>query len=799
MRRRPWQWVRAAAAAMFFAGSAGAALAAASGPTPPAPATVIAKPQTLPQPSTPVAPVAPDAASKPSTDDLNHLIDTLQDDSKRAELVREIRALVAVRQSAATPAIALPASGLVSEVTSHFRAMIAELSAAEGVFIDAPVLWTWFRAGMADPQTRQFWMVVTEKLGIIFATAMAADWLVRSGLARVRRVSLGWKYRSWYGRSALLLVQLFLDLMPPLAFASVAFLALPFVGARETTTGVTTIAIEAFLTARLLIVAARTVLITPRQISWEFPPISAESATYLFIWTRRFVDLGVYGFSIGAIAPLLEVPEPVVQTINKLVAMAIAILAIMFVVQNRLPVAQWLRPRPIEPPAEIDVSGDIDAALSAPVEAPAPAILTPRHPALDFLRHRIADIWHGLAVIYIAGIFFVYALKIEGGFSFLFRASLLTVAVITVARLAIQGARQVARRGFAIPEDMKRVYPTLEARANRYVPFLNSLVVMAIRIFVVINLFEIWGIGAYGWFTTTLGEQVTAKLIDIAVVIGASFLIWETMNATIDRYLETVDDNGVRVARTARMRTLLPLLRNAALVVLLIIGGLLIFSELGINIAPLLAGAGVVGLAVGFGSQALVKDVITGLFMVIENTVAVGDLVDLGGRAGIVEAISIRTIKLRDVEGALHTVPFSDISTIKNRSKEFAHQVIAVTVARGTDIEKALGIMQAVADAMRDDPVIGVYMLNTIDLSGISLFDSNGIQLSGRIKTLPLKNGTVGAEFYRRLDIAFAEAGINLPSSQRMISFGEDVIPLIDRLRQPPAPPHQEQPGAKPG
>lgn len=798
MRQGPWRWMLAAAAAVILAAAPTLCRAAVSAA--PAPLAALARPATPIAPAPPADPPTADhagggAATAPNTSDLNHLVDTLQDDTRRAELIRQIKALIAVQQAAAAPpSPTAQAAGLVAEVTSHFRAMIVELTAAEGAIIGAPVLWSWFQAGIADPATRQFWLTVTEKLAVIFAAALAADWLVRGCLARFRRVSLGWKSHSWYGRSALLLVQLVLDLMPPLAFAGVALLALPFVNARQTTIGVTTEAIEAVLTARLLIVAARTLLVTPREIAWEFPPLSAESASYLFIWTRRFVNLSVYGFALGTIAPLLEIPDPVAQTLNKLVALALAVLAIMFVIQNRLAVAQWLRPRPIEPPAEIDVSGDSDAA-GPPPEPATTATLTPRHPALDFLRHRIADIWHGLAVVYIVGIFVVYALKIEGGFSFLFRASVLTIAVVIAARLAIQGARQIARRGFAVPDDMKRRYPTLEARANRYVPFLTSLAILVIRLFVVITLFEIWGIGAYGWFTSTLGEQVTAKLIDIAIVVGTSFLVWETMNATIDRYLEMVDGNGVRIARTARMRTLLPLLRNAALVMLLIVGGLLIFSELGINIAPLLAGAGVVGLAVGFGSQALVKDVITGLFMVIENTIAVGDLVDLGGRAGIVEAISIRTIRLRDVEGALYTVPFSEISTVKNRSKEFAHQVITVTVARGTDIEQALGIMQKVADGLREDATVGSFMLNTIDLSGISLFDSNGIQLQGRIKTLPLKNGAVGAEFYRRLDIAFAEAGIELPSSQRVISFGEDVGPLLDRLRTPPeaTPPTAQQ------
>jgi small conductance mechanosensitive channel len=356
--------------------------------------------------------------------------------------------------------------------------------------------------------------------------------------------------------------------------------------------------------------------------------------------------------------------------------------------------------------------------------------------------------------------------------------------------------RQIAKRGFAVPEDMARRYPTLEARANRYVPILTTAVIIAIRLFVLVTLFEIWGIRAYGWFNSTLGEQVTGKLFDIGVIVVVAFLVWEAMNAAIDRYLESVGPDGTRIARSARMRTLLPLLRNAGFFVLLLIAGLLVFSELGINIAPLLAGAGVVGLAVGFGSQALVKDIITGLFMVIENTIAVGDLVDLGGRAGIVEAITIRTIRLRDIEGAVHTIPFSDVSTVKNRSKEFAHHMIALTVARGTDIEKTLGIMQSVGDALKEDATVGPLMLTSIDLWGISAFDSNGITLQGRIKTLPLKNSAVGAEYYRRLDLALTEAGIALPSSQRIISFGEGVGEMLERLR--PAAPQAAATGPAP-
>jgi len=720
---------------------------------------------------------------KASPEALKQLVATLQDDQRRAVLIRQIQALIAVEQSVQPPAPPLtPAATLMAEIETHFRDLASELVATEGTIIDAPVLWSWFQSDMADPKMRHLWLVITEKLAVIFSAALAADWLVRKGFKRLRRASLRLKSRSWFDRAALLLLHLLINMLPPLAFAGVALMALPFVNARSVTTGVTTVAIDAVLTARLLIVLARAALITPRDINWPFLPISDETASYLFIWTRRFVNLTVYGFALGTLATLLNVPDPVTETLDKLVALLVAILAIVFANQNRLAVADWLRPNPLEIAPETDVSGDTEAADLAP------PTLTPRHPMLDFVRHRVADIWHALATGYIAGVFIVYALKIEGGFSFLARASLLTVAVILAARLLIQGVRQLARRGFAIPDDLGRRFPTLDARTNRYIPALTSMTVILIRVFAVATLFEVWGVSAYAWFSTTLGEQLTGKLLDIGVVTAVALFLWEAINASIDRYLETIDGNGVRVPRSARMRTLLPLLRNAALVILLLIAGLLIFSELGINIAPLLAGAGVVGLAVGFGSQALVKDVITGLFMVIENTIAVGDLVELAGHSGIVEALSIRTVKLRDAEGALHTIPFGEISSVKNRSREFSHQVITITVARGTDVEAALAIMQHVADELKEDPEVGIFMLNTIDLSGISAFDGNGIQLQGRIKTLPLKNGAVGSAFYQRLDHAFAEAGIALTNQEQVISFGASVGDLLDRFR-PVAPP----------
>ena len=400
MRTEVWCRAAFAALALLFAALSGNARAT------PAPAATPA-PVAAPHPH--AAPFVPtpnkNTAEQASPDDLKQLAATLQDDQRRAVLIRQIQALIAVEQAAQAPPHPSPTSALVDTLKTHVQNLAEQLVAAEGTVIDAPVLWSWFQSDMADPHLRHVWWVVFEKLVVIFAAALAADWLVRGGFSRLRRANLGLTTRGWFSRATLLLLHLLIDLLPPLAFAAVALMALPFVNAKAVTIGVTTAAIEAVLIARALLIAARTLLIAPYEINARFLPISEETANYIYIWTRRFVCLSVYGFSIGALAALLDVPDPVIETFDKLVALLITILAIVFVIQNRGPVAYWLRPRPREATPETDVSGDHEAT------EPPPGPLRPRHPVLDFLRHRLADIWHALATVYIAGVFVVYALS----------------------------------------------------------------------------------------------------------------------------------------------------------------------------------------------------------------------------------------------------------------------------------------------------------------------------------------------------------------------------------------------------
>jgi len=311
---------------------------------------------------------------------------------------------------------------------------------------------------------------------------------------------------------------------------------------------------------------------------------------------------------------------------------------------------------------------------------------------LSRVRRRLAEIWHILAIVYIGAIYLAYALRVEGGSGFMLRATLVSLVVIVGARLLVRFIEQLSAQGFAVAPDLKARFPELEKRTNRYLPILTGLSAAGMYALAFLLVLQAWDVRSFAWFETGLGRQTAGALLSIGLVLAIALAVWELFSAAIERQLAGLDAHGA--PSRARRRTLLPLLRTTLFCVIVSIAGLTILSQIGVSIAPLLAGAGVVGVAVGFGSQALVKDVITGLFILVEDQVAVGDVVDLGKEhKGVVEAISVRTIRLRDQTGAVHTVPFSEVTTVKNMTKDFAYAVehIAELGARNVVITNESG------------------------------------------------------------------------------------------------------------
>jgi small-conductance mechanosensitive channel len=411
---------------------------------------------------------------------------------------------------------------------------------------------------------------------------------------------------------------------------------------------------------------------------------------------------------------------------------------VVFILQNRSTVTQWLRGR--------DGMG------------------MPPSRAWRVARDRLADTWHVVVILYVVAIYSVYALRIEGGFFYVGRATVLSVVIVAAARLVVGLVRRLSHRGFAISPELGAKFPGLEARANRYLPMLTAAVSAIVYVLATLTVLQAWDFESFAWLHSPFGRRLTGGAVSIGTVLLIALVAWEIFSSAIERYLAAVDGSGQAIPRSARARTLLPLLRTAVMVFIVVTVSLIVLSEIGVNIAPLLAGAGVVGIAVGFGSQALVKDIITGLFILIEDTLAVGDVVDLGkGHAGAVEAITVRTIRLRDGAGTIHTIPWSEVTTVNNMTRDYAYVLSNVTVSLREDPDRVIAALNEVGAELAEDPALKPFIIEPLEVIGVDRISELGLVVQVRVKTLPSKQWSIAREFNRRLKRTFDRLGIEMP------------------------------------
>jgi small-conductance mechanosensitive channel len=225
---------------------------------------------------------------------------------------------------------------------------------------------------------------------------------------------------------------------------------------------------------------------------------------------------------------------------------------------------------------------------------------------------------------------------------------------------------------------------------------------------------------------------------------------------------------------TAREQTLLTLLRNAATIALLVVTLMFALSELGLNIGPLIASAGVIGLAIGFGAQKLVQDVITGVFIQLENAMNVGDIVTAGTTTGVVEKLTIRSISLRDVNGIYHLIPFSSVDAVSNFSRDFSNYVVDMGVAYREDTDEVKGAMFDAFDELKLHPEQGVNVIGDFEWFGLDQFADSAVILRARIRTLPGKQWGVGRAYNEIVKRIFDARGIEIPFPHTTLYWGEN-------------------------
>ncbi len=763
----------------------------------------------------------------PSRERVEELIATLEDEQRRQRLIERLRLLVEAEQDAVEePALVAAGTDLLSNVARQLEKLEETLTSVPEAFERAteavPELADWARARIERPERIGR---LTRETVLVLGGALAALLLARWALARPRRGLEAWRRRVQPPLPVSILGRILLDSLPLVAALIVGTSIV--VASDSGTNLVAVTALNALLVQALVMVVIRA-LLSPRRPEDRLFSFSDTHARSLHNRLRRISYLIVIGFVIHVAQVPLGLGASTVDGLLVAIALVVTAGLILVVLQNRTSVAALIhvsKPAPHQPPlagpeatATAESMPESGTTLTGrrahPAEPPeiagyagmegrhqteeqdedeedgtvamrplTRAVEHGRQRAMRILRNILARIWHILAIIYIVAGFVIWVSDIEGGFAFLIRGTAFT-ALIVIAANYLNGwleeafDRQRERGAGSAPGEPAPRPVTgshvAEDRVQAYLPAISLVLRIGITVTGLLAILEVWGLGGLSWLSGDTGRQAIATLVGILVVILLAVGAWEVINVLVERSLHRVDDEGNVIEPTARAMTLLPLLRTTALILLSTLAVLIVLSEIGVNIAPLLAGAGVIGLAIGFGAQTLVKDVITGLFNLMENTIAVGDVVTIAGQGGFVEGMSIRAVRLRDLSGNLYTVPFSEVTTVMNMTRDFSYYLFDIGVAYREDVDHVIEVVRQLGAELRRDRAFRREILEPIEILGVDGFADSAVIIKARIKTKPIKQWYVGREFNRRMKKRFDELGIEIPFPHLTLYFGQD-------------------------
>ena len=374
--------------------------------------------------------------------------------------------------------------------------------------------------------------------------------------------------------------------------------------------------------------------------------------------------------------------------------------------------------------------------------------------------------WYVAALI-LVGISLFATFLSAGDTSTALRQSLICT-VLVVLCMVING---LVRRHSQRPQRGHKRHALYSERLKSFIYTLAHLVVWLV--FIELGL-RVWGLSLIS-FTEGDGHEISVKLFGLGGTLLFAWLIWILADTAIHHAL-TRSRKGLA---NARAQTMMPLIRNVLFAAIFIIALIVALANMGMNVTPLLAGAGVIGLAIGFGAQSLVADLITGLFIIIEDSLAIDDYVDVGGHLGTVEGLTIRTVRLRDIDGIVHTIPFSEIKSIKNYSREFGYAIFRVAIPYNMEIDDAIKLMREVGQKMRTDPLQRRNIWSPLEIQGVESFESGSAILRARFKTAPIKQWEVSRAFNLSLKRHLDEAGLDLATprlSVQVVTAGSGIL-----------------------
>lgn len=544
---------------------------------------------------------------------------------------------------------------------------------------------------------------------------------------------------AWSRRLVFALLRFVLGLLPLIGFAVGLQLLISYgvLKGRPAHLAITGIG-NAYLACRLAQEAVR-LLIAPAAAQLRL--IAMPSPRAQAIMQRVFVLLatGFVGYSLIATAEILGLPQDGGNVLGRLVALVLHLELAVSIWQSRALVGRW---------------------ISGPAGAEG---------ARAALRQRLGGLWHYFALFYVLALWVALAGGVPNAFIVLLRVVLVLAVALLLGRLAWTGSTVLLERAFPDPMAAKVRHPMLAARARAYNPLIRVFIRIVIGVLVLLLILQGWGVDVFSsLLTDPLSRGLLGALVSIVITIAVALVLWEGANILLHRRVERLTDDG-RTRQASRLRTLAPLLRATIGTVILLVAFFASLAEIGVNATGLLAVSGVAGIAVGFGSQKLVQDVITGLFLLLEDAMQVGDSVSLGGLSGTVERLSIRTIRLRGSDGSVNIIPFSSVGTVTNMTRDFSYAQISITVGYRENIDHVFAVLREIAKAMREDKKWGDMIRDDLQLFGLDEFGALGLIVTGQIRTGPGQHWAVRREFYARVVKCFAEEGIEIPYNRQAL------------------------------
>jgi small-conductance mechanosensitive channel len=705
-------------------------------------------------------------------DQVRELISRLSDEDARQLLIRQLD-----KVAAKDAAEQVEAAGLVDSFEDALHLARARLSQVVTAIPRLPTVGPIIFGQLSEGRSSAFTLLVLLVKLVIFAAGGLVEWLFRRMFSQFGEHQGQAEAQGVVDKLCILSMRLIRDLMALAVFGLVVTgLFFVFYEGHEATRELFTAVLGVVMLIRLISIVGRFVL-APNAPSLRVPPIDDASAHKQHRRILLIAGVLIVGISFmqfyTSLASQTPDPDPSLQMALGLIIGAIILgLIIVMIWLDRATISQMILSGS---ESEEQPAGRVREVLASNWHIFATCIIIAIYLTAIFRRLLTGESQAGPIVVSLIVILGAPILDwiIGASLSALFRI-----------KESAEGAAEAPADGGEAGLDHEQAEAAersarraLEARmAIRDVLVRNLRIILAVVI--VLFLTKIWNIDLRGVAAGGVGEAVAGALFDIVITLILASAVWGTLKVAI-RYAVPEDGEQGEVGEGegggqsgSRLQTLVPLLGRFLLITLAVIVTLIVLSELGVDIGPLIAGAGVIGIAIGFGAQTLVKDIISGVFFLADDAFRVGEYIDVGDVMGTVEHISIRSLRLRHHRGPVHTIPFGEIRHLTNFSRDWAIMKIEFRLPFDADLEKVRKIIKKVGQTLMADPVHGPNFLQPVKSQGVHRMDDSAFIIRVKFMTKPGEQFTLRREVFSKIQEAFAKAGIHFAPRRVIVESG---------------------------